>query len=96
MIPFLTAGYGPFYVMDCAEMNTDGEAPVYEVSTGGYTNGKDKLADSFGEFLRNEVRRTLAPRVARNSMTTRIRRRHVNSSANTGRIGQRTSSKSDA
>ncbi|CDZ49647.1 SMI1/KNR4 family protein [Neorhizobium galegae] len=62
MIPFLTAGYGPFYVMDCAEMNADGEAPVYEVSAGGYTKGKDKLADSFGEFLRNEVRRTLEAR----------------------------------
>lgn len=62
MVPFLTAGYGPFYVMDCAEMNTDGEAPVYEVSAGGYTNGKDKLADSFGEFLRIEVRRTLEAR----------------------------------
>lgn len=62
MIPFLTAGYGPFFVMDCAEMNSDGEAPVYEVSVGGYANGKDKLADSFGEFLRNEVGRTLEAR----------------------------------
>ncbi|PCK86509.1 glucan synthesis protein [Rhizobium sophoriradicis] len=60
MIPFLTAGYGPFFVMDCAEMNADGEAPVYEA--GGYANGKDKLADSFGEFLCNEVRRTLEAR----------------------------------
>lgn len=59
MIPFLTAGYGPFYVIDCVEMNADGEAPVYEVSAGGYKNGKDRLADSFGEFLRDEVRRTL-------------------------------------
>ncbi|WP_309506049.1 SMI1/KNR4 family protein [Rhizobium sp. PRIMUS64] len=62
MIPFLTAGYGPFFVMDCAEMNADGEAPVYEVSAGGYAIGKDKIADSFGEFLRNEVRRTLEAR----------------------------------
>ncbi|WFR98760.1 SMI1/KNR4 family protein [Rhizobium tumorigenes] len=62
MIPFLTAGYGPFYVMECAEINADGEAPVYEVSTGGHIHGKDRLADSFGEFLRNEVRRTVEAR----------------------------------
>jgi hypothetical protein len=65
MVPFLTAGYGPFYVMECAEMSTDGEAPIYEVSAGGYKSGTDKLADSFGEFLRNEVGRTLEARSQR-------------------------------
>ncbi|WP_010047146.1 hypothetical protein [Rhizobium etli] len=33
-----------------------------QVEAAGYANGKDKLADGFGEFLRNEVRRTLNAR----------------------------------
>lgn len=62
MIPFLTSGYGPFFVMDCGEMSAEGEAPVYEISAGGYQRGKDKLAESFGEFLLGEVHRMLQAR----------------------------------
>jgi hypothetical protein len=59
MIPFLTSGYGPFFVMDCAEINADGEAAVYEISAGGHEKGKDRLAESFGAFLSEEVSRAL-------------------------------------
>lgn len=56
MIEIGVAGYGPFFFIDCAELDENGEAPVYEAPANGVQNGKDKLADSFGEFLLNEVR----------------------------------------
>lgn len=56
MIEIGVAGYGPFFFIDCAELDGNGEAPVYEAPANGVQNGKDKLADSFGEYLLNEVR----------------------------------------
>lgn len=57
MVPFLTSGYGPFFVIECAEIGVDGEAAIYEISPAGYHRGKDRLADSFGAFLIEEVDR---------------------------------------
>ncbi|SCB59672.1 SMI1-KNR4 cell-wall [Rhizobium aethiopicum] len=62
MVPFLASGYGPFFVMDCAEIGADGEAAIYEVSPGGHQKGIDRLADSFGAFLSEEVDRVLQGR----------------------------------
>ncbi len=55
MIEIMPSGYGPFFVIDCSKMDADGEAPVYLVSAGGYEVECEKVADSFGEFLLNEV-----------------------------------------
>ncbi|AXA41600.1 SMI1/KNR4 family protein [Rhizobium leguminosarum] len=62
MVPFLTSGYGPFFVIDCTEIGLDGEAAIYEVSPAGYERGKDRVADSFGAFLIEEVDRVLQTR----------------------------------
>lgn len=62
MVPFLTSGYGPFFVMDCTDIGLDGEAAIYEISPAGYERGKDRLADSFGAFLIEEVDRALQTR----------------------------------
>lgn len=59
MVDFMVAGYGPTFVLDCAETGTDGEAPVYEIPAGGIKHGKDRLADSFGAFLLKEVERVV-------------------------------------
>lgn len=56
MVEIGVAGYGPFFFIDCAELDENGEAPVYEAPANGVHNGKDRLADSFGEFLLNEIR----------------------------------------
>lgn len=55
MIWIMSSGYGPIFVIDCAERREDGECPVYEVSTGGYKTGKARVAESFGDFLMAEV-----------------------------------------
>lgn len=55
MVRILSSGYGPEFVIDCAQMDADGEAPVFEVAASGYKDGMKKVADSFGEFLLNEV-----------------------------------------
>ncbi len=57
MIQFMVAGYGPSFVLDCAEADSEGEAPAYEISAGGVARGRDKLADSFGSFLLKEAQR---------------------------------------
>lgn len=55
MVEIMPSGYGPYFVIDCAEMDDQSEAPVYEIDEAGYQHGKDKIADSFGEFLLGEV-----------------------------------------
>lgn len=60
MIIFMVAGYGPTIVLDCAEADAAGEAPVYEIATGGMKHGRDRLADSFGAFFLREVERIVA------------------------------------
>nr|WP_272874795.1 SMI1/KNR4 family protein [Agrobacterium tumefaciens] len=59
MVNFMVAGYGPTFVLDCAEISADGEAPVYEIPAGGIKRGKDRLADTFGAFFLAEVERIL-------------------------------------
>lgn len=59
MVDFMVAGYGPTFVLDCAEIGAEGEAPVYEISAGGIKRGKDRLADTFGTFFLAEVERIL-------------------------------------
>ncbi|RJG40627.1 SMI1/KNR4 family protein [Mesorhizobium sp. DCY119] len=51
MVNFMVAGYGPTFVLDCAEISADGEAPVYEISAGGIKRDRDRLADTFGAFF---------------------------------------------
>ena len=46
-------GYGPYYVLDTSQMDTNGECPVYMWDVG---NQKEKIADSFGEFLYEELK----------------------------------------
>jgi hypothetical protein len=60
MIRIAVSGYGPFFVIDCSEINNR-EAPVYEVPGNGFAHGKDKIADSFGAFLLEEVEKILEP-----------------------------------
>ncbi|MDP0930198.1 SMI1/KNR4 family protein [Paracoccus onubensis] len=55
MVRIMASGYGPFFVLECAEIDDQGEAPVYEIPMTGYQDGMKKVADSFDEFLLNEV-----------------------------------------
>jgi SMI1-KNR4 cell-wall len=61
MITIAFAGYGPFFVIDCSQLNENREAPVYEVPAGGISYGKDKVAEDFGSFLLKEVENILEP-----------------------------------
>ena len=56
MIWIMDTGYGPDFVIDCTQLDPIGEAPVYEINELGYKHGMKKVADSFGEFLLNEVK----------------------------------------
>lgn len=62
MIEIMASGYGPNFVLDCGQLDQRGEAPVYEINELGYKHGMNKVADSFGEFLLNEVKMMLANR----------------------------------
>jgi hypothetical protein len=62
MVKFMVSGYGPFFVIDCSQRDVSGESPIYEVHEKGYQSGLRKVADSFGEFLRNEVKMYLENR----------------------------------
>jgi hypothetical protein len=55
MVEVMASGYGPRFVIDCGQMDANGEAPVYEVHERGYLYGMKKVADSFGEFLLDQV-----------------------------------------
>lgn len=55
MVRFQSSGYGPEFCIECAEARADGEAPVYLVPADGDMKNATKEADSFGEFLLNEV-----------------------------------------
>lgn len=56
MIRIMASGYGPFFAIDCNQIDANGEAPVYEVSAKGVAQGKSRVAESFGEFFLNEVK----------------------------------------
>jgi SMI1-KNR4 cell-wall len=62
MVKFMVSGYGPYFVLDCGQLDQRGEAPVYEINELGYKHGMKKVADSFGEFLLNEVNMMLQNR----------------------------------
>lgn len=60
MIRILPSGYGPFFVIDTAEVDEHGESPVYMLPVGGIMAGEKKReAVDFGEFLRKEVVSTI-------------------------------------
>lgn len=59
MVWIMASGYGPDFVIDCAKLDQNDEAPVYEIDELGYETGMKKVADSFGEFLLNEVNMAL-------------------------------------
>jgi SMI1-KNR4 cell-wall len=56
MVNFKASGYGPNFVIDCGQLDQRGEGPVYEIHELGYMHGMKKVADSFGEFLLNDVK----------------------------------------
>ena len=47
------SGFGPWYIIDTSVKNIEGENPVLMYG-GGYVT--EKIADSFGEFLYNELK----------------------------------------
>jgi SMI1-KNR4 cell-wall len=62
MVNIKASGYGPNYVLDCAQTDQSGEAPVFEINELGYKHGMKKVAESFGEFLLSEVKMMLENR----------------------------------
>jgi hypothetical protein len=62
MVEIMPSSYGPNFVLDCGQLDQRSEAPVYEINELGYRHGMKKVADSFGEFLLNEVKMMLANR----------------------------------
>jgi SMI1-KNR4 cell-wall len=62
MVEIMVTGYGPYFVLDCGQLDQRGEAPVYEINELGYKHGMKKVADSFGEFLLSEVNMMLQNR----------------------------------
>jgi hypothetical protein len=75
MITISFAGDGRFYAIDCAQLSEDGEAPVYEIPVGGIKYGKDKVADSFGDFLLDQVRNQLEPYALEDEAVEKARER---------------------
>jgi hypothetical protein len=55
MVRIKASGYGPFYVIDCAETTTPGESPIYELDERGMSYGSKRVADSFGAFVLEHV-----------------------------------------
>ncbi len=49
-------GYGPYYVIDTSITNESSESPVYMWSV---SYKKEKVADSFGEFLFEELKESV-------------------------------------
>jgi hypothetical protein len=69
MVLIMGSGYGPQFVLDCADTARTGEAPVRMISAGGYQVETETVADSFGAFLLgafllDEVRAALDRRTA--------------------------------
>lgn len=46
-------GYGPYYVLDTSQMDENQECPVYMWDVGDI---REKVADSFGDFLFDELK----------------------------------------
>ena len=55
MVRIRDSGYGPFFVIDCANIKEGAPAPVLEVSEGGIESGAKLVAMDFAEFLLGEV-----------------------------------------
>lgn len=55
MVRIMASGYGPYFVIDCSEVDDAGEAPVYKIAATGYLDGKELVAQNFGAFLLQEV-----------------------------------------
>lgn len=56
MVRIMASGYGPFYVIDCEYVDQDGESPVFLVDQLGYSVSRERVANSFGEFLLTEMK----------------------------------------
>ena len=57
MVAIMSSGYGPVFVLDCADTARTGEAPVLLVPLEGHRSPDvERVADSFGAFLLGEVR----------------------------------------
>ncbi|MEL6475537.1 MAG: SMI1/KNR4 family protein, partial [Pseudomonadota bacterium] len=56
MVRIMASGYGPFYVIDCEYVDQDGESPVFLVDQLGYAVSRERVANSFGEFLLTEMK----------------------------------------
>lgn len=55
MVRILSSGYGPEFVIDCSQVDSESESPIYEVSELGFRSGMTRVSDSFGNFLLAEV-----------------------------------------
>lgn len=55
MVEIMPSGYGPYFAIDCNDIGASGEATVWQISELGVTDRKEKIAESFGNFLLSEV-----------------------------------------
>lgn len=51
MLRIKASGYGPFFVIDCAERDQFGESPIYELQQREMECGTNRVAESFGDFV---------------------------------------------
>jgi len=59
MVRIMSSGYGSEFCIECNEMKPGGEAPIYLVPADGDLEKAERIADSFGAFLLNEVEMNL-------------------------------------
>ncbi|WFR98761.1 SMI1/KNR4 family protein [Rhizobium tumorigenes] len=62
MIRIKASGYGPYFVIDCAQVTSPGEAAIFELDERGMSHGSELVADSFGTFLLEHVNEHLTYR----------------------------------
>ncbi len=62
MVRIKASGYGPCFVIDCAQSTSPGEAAIYELDERGLSYGSERVADSFGTFLLEDVNEYLTYR----------------------------------
>lgn len=60
MVRIMSSGYGPEFCLECAEADAHGEAPVYLVPANGDLGAAERVAESFGAFLLQEVETAIA------------------------------------
>ena len=56
------SGYGPYFVIDCAQSTSPGEAAIYELDERRMSYGSERVADGFGTFVLEHVNEYLTHR----------------------------------